>query len=511
MSTATHQRTSDEVRSEANNEYDFVSTVLSVLSLDPTSLDDEGLDVAIGVFGQLRGIVTGAEATFVAEIERRRGQFAAEEALRKRQRMSSKKAKRRAKTAGTTAANPKLKDALSSGEVGEEHADALADIEEQHEGATDELLGKAKEERPDKFRNSARDWSRNRDGDHSAEEKLRNARSARTWTRPEDGMGMFLAQLDPESYAVFIPGLATWVRRLRNEGDDPTSDIGADEALIFRTSEQLLLDALVAMTTASLSGDGGLAAPLARMLLIANFDAITGALSGKLVDGTPMSPAAVRRIACDAEVLPAIFNGDSQPIDLGLAERLASPAQRALLASRDGGCRGCGAHPAFCFAHHIIHWVDHGPTDLDNLVLLCSRCHHLVHEGGYDVVRGQDGFELRGPDQKPCPPRQSRRPADRARSGSSRREAEPANDSANVRQPPPAPSPRVRPFDRGRGDRGSPPDSDSPAGGKGDRRRPSGSGTLLDPSVATSHIHDARRHIEDARQSRPVDPFDDVA
>ncbi|MGH8895951.1 MAG: HNH endonuclease signature motif containing protein [Egibacteraceae bacterium] len=60
------------------------------------------------------------------------------------------------------------------------------------------------------------------------------------------------------------------------------------------------------------------------------------------------------------------------------------------MAVRDRGCVGCRAPIPWCEGHHVVHWIDHGPTDLDNLVLLCARCHHNVHERGWRLARGPD-------------------------------------------------------------------------------------------------------------------------
>ena len=65
---------------------------------------------------------------------------------------------------------------------------------------------------------------------------------------------------------------------------------------------------------------------------------------------------------------------------------------RRALKARDGGCRfpGCTNHK-FVDGHHIKHWANGGETSLDNLVLLCRHHHHLVHEGGFDCRRSEDG------------------------------------------------------------------------------------------------------------------------
>ena len=73
------------------------------------------------------------------------------------------------------------------------------------------------------------------------------------------------------------------------------------------------------------------------------------------------------------------------------------------LAARDWGCAVCGAANSFCQAHHVIHWENGGPTDIDNLALLCSDCHHKqIHERGAQLIRGPDGtFHLEHPPNRP--------------------------------------------------------------------------------------------------------------
>jgi HNH endonuclease len=67
-------------------------------------------------------------------------------------------------------------------------------------------------------------------------------------------------------------------------------------------------------------------------------------------------------------------------------------ATRRALNARDGGCRwpGCTRPPSWTAAHHVVHWSHHGPTDQDNLVLLCRHHHWCVHEGGWTLVHTDD-------------------------------------------------------------------------------------------------------------------------
>ncbi|NKR42789.1 DUF222 domain-containing protein [Rhodococcus hoagii] len=105
----------------------------------------------------------------------------------------------------------------------------------------------------------------------------------------------------------------------------------------------------------------------------------------------PLSIATARRIACDCHLTPIVMD-DGVPLNLGRTSRTVSKKQRRALIARDHGCAfpGCGAPPAHCEGHHVKHWADGGPTDLDNLVLLCRYHHTLLHHSHWDVEIGAD-------------------------------------------------------------------------------------------------------------------------
>ncbi len=101
--------------------------------------------------------------------------------------------------------------------------------------------------------------------------------------------------------------------------------------------------------------------------------------------GVPLSPGDVRRLAVDMQILPVVLGTGSQALDVGYAKRFFAPAQRIALAERDGGCAFCHAPVSWCDAHHIRHWSHGGRSDLSNGVLLCTRCHHRIHDDGWQV------------------------------------------------------------------------------------------------------------------------------
>jgi hypothetical protein len=118
-----------------------------------------------------------------------------------------------------------------------------------------------------------------------------------------------------------------------------------------------------------------------------------GVGGGLLDTGDTLSPETVRKLACDAKVIPALLGSDGQPLDLGRTARTFTPTQRRALALRDGqGCAfpGCDRPLVWCDAHHIRHWIDGGPTDLDNGVLLCCYHHTLIHHGDWAVRMAVD-------------------------------------------------------------------------------------------------------------------------
>jgi HNH endonuclease len=123
---------------------------------------------------------------------------------------------------------------------------------------------------------------------------------------------------------------------------------------------------------------------------------VTRAIVRRHPDQAPAAPAApaadgalAARLRSGLELLPPPLGALTQLLDLGRATRVIPPALRRALAVRDGGCvaAGCDRPAPWADAHHLIPWFRGGPTDLDNLVLLCRSHHRAVHEGGWRAQR----------------------------------------------------------------------------------------------------------------------------
>ena len=118
-------------------------------------------------------------------------------------------------------------------------------------------------------------------------------------------------------------------------------------------------------------------------------------------DGRSYLPIeSVKRLCCDGDAVVIVENEKGEPLSVGRKTRTVPTAIKRALRARDKGCRFPGCHhKRFVDAHHVQHWSAGGETSLDNLLLLCSRHHQLVHEGGFSIERDyQNRWFFKRPD-----------------------------------------------------------------------------------------------------------------
>src|SRR5919106_1724901 len=125
----------------------------------------------------------------------------------------------------------------------------------------------------------------------------------------------------------------------------------------------------------------------AHVNVVTTLDDLEGRGQGRLIDGTILGGTTVQRLFCDAGVHRVFVAGRSSILDYGMTTRTVPANLFNALVIRDEHCRfpGCDRPPEWCEAHHV-QWVTRGgPTCLENLVLECSRHHHMLHSPGWDA------------------------------------------------------------------------------------------------------------------------------
>ena len=356
------------------------------------SLGGERLEERLGLVGRCDARLAGVRTETIAALAARDGEARAAEVLRGDLKQSRGGAKREIQFAGRLADLPGTAEALADGAITPQHARAIADASAHTPVDETVLLAAAEKEPADVFGHTVRDHVNERSAGEDLEERRRRQRAQREANikRQSDGMYKLFGTFDPVAGARIETALAAMANKLWHANDVKNR----------ATPAQRYADALEALITRQ----GADKPQRATLVIVADYDLVAGQLrDARLIDGTPLAPSELLRLALDANILPALFDTKGQPLWLGNKYRHANTAQRIALAVRDGGCAVCGASNSFCQAHHVIWWENGGPTDIDNLCLLCGDCHHKqIHELGAQLTRGPDGkFSLEPPPNRP--------------------------------------------------------------------------------------------------------------
>jgi len=281
---------------------------------------------------------------------------------------------------------PESVEAMAGGEIGFTHlaliartAAAIAESETGKPFDETPLLQKARELSVGRFRDFCHHMRHAADPEAYVADQVQavEARSL-TLSTGAGGMVWLRGVLDPEGGAVLRTALEPLARRI-GKGDD-------------RKRDRRLADALVELGHHPLDS-GSRSTHLQVTTTLETLLQRVGSPAADLEFSMPISAKAVERLACDCNVTRILLGSDSAVIDVGRSKRVISPAQRRALNVRDKGCRwpGCDRLASWTSGHHLVHWAKGGSTDLPNLVLLCYRHHWMVHEGGWQLVKTDDG------------------------------------------------------------------------------------------------------------------------
>ena len=360
----------------------------------PVAADRSGLCDQLGGLARLRAGVDACEARLLAAVDELDDDGAPAAAVaRSVGRCSQREADRRARRAETLQSLPSAADALAQGTLSVEHVDTLGRVVEEtsvEAVLASDLVDRARRCPADLHAREARQWSRRhqRQGDIEARHRRRRAARRLSIFENDQGMTVLHGEFDPVTGRQISQAIGAEADRLfRLDG-------GRGRADQVRTSPQRRADAL----TELLVGDrrAGLARPRPpvgnQMLVLIH--ATNGEITdGHLVDGTPLPAHTIEHLACGSDLVALVLSSQGDPLWLGRRTRLATDGQWRALIARDSGCGICGADPSMCEAHHIVAWQPpgRGPTDIDNLLLLCRHHHHLVHDDHWKLVRTADG------------------------------------------------------------------------------------------------------------------------
>ena len=271
---------------------------------------------------------------------------------------------------------PESAQAMQAGEIGYSHLVVLARTAEAVGKVFDEtkLLRLAREQTPGRFYFKCQHYRHSLDAKGYAQEQADLVENRHlSLSAAEDGCLLINGVLDPVGGAVVRAALEPLARKSDAEDE--------------RDLPKRYADALVELA------HGGKPANLQITASIETVKGLAGATGGEMEFSLPLSSTTVQRMACDCSVMRVLLDQESVVVDVGRSKRVISgPARRALKA-RDGHCQwdGCDRPASRCDGHHLVHWINGGNTELSNLILLCHRHHWLVHEGGWQLVKADDG------------------------------------------------------------------------------------------------------------------------
>ncbi len=354
--------------------------IASLLARPAYAFDDVELVALFDAAGEHVRLAQALQAFALGEIDARglpiaQGATSTTVWARERQRVSNRSAAAQVGLAKALPHHPLLAAGLHQGLVNPEQAQviakAVAEIPAEagpavREKAERELIAWAGQHGPEQLRllgarilhHVAPELADRRDADALARAEKRAAQT-RAFTMTPDTLGRVRLHgwLGSEAAACVAAAIEPLCTPAGQEDDRSPAQ---------RRADALTEVCRLSLATGDLPGKGGEAARVVVVLPFADLAASVG--SGLLDNGDSITAEAVRRMACCAGIIPAVLDSHGVPIDLGRERRLFTGAARRALVLRDGGCAfpGCDRPARWSEGHHVVSWLDGGPTDLAN-------------------------------------------------------------------------------------------------------------------------------------------------
>ena len=282
-----------------------------------------------------------------------------------------------------------------------DQADIVADAASKTNGDAardEELITEISETTPDQARRVADEWVRKHTTAEEAQsvyDRARRTRSVRRWETDRD-THVLAIEGDESSIDAIELSIKTRSSQLYRSDGGRSVPVGKHP----RTRDQRNFDAATELLTSggTATDDESTAknridkpAPRATVVVSMTVDQATGddESPARQIGGATLAPSVLERRLCNADFVGQIYDQAGELLWQGQNVRYFTDAQILGLIARDKGCVNCGAHYAACEAHHLIPWNSpaRGPTDIDNGALVCSDCHHRIHDHNLILYR----------------------------------------------------------------------------------------------------------------------------
>ena len=296
-------------------------------------------------------------------------------------------ARRAARRAAAVKKNPKLADDMDSGRLSSEQADTIADAASKSDGAAacdQGLIDAIAEAGVDAGRRIASDWLQQRadkDKTQSRHDRQHRLRRMSTYTDPHRGTDVL--KLEGTTSAIEELRTRIELRERQLWEADGGRDLKPGEHR--RTREQRLFDAAQDLLLGTSDASSG-----GKPAVVLNINANNPDAAAEMVGVGPVPDSVAAEILSRANIFLKIADLEGKTLWWGRLKRRATLTQFIALAARDKGCVLCGAHWLRCEVHHLTPWNSpaKGETNIDDLALTCSTCHHDTHAAELTIVRG---------------------------------------------------------------------------------------------------------------------------
>ncbi len=404
---------------------------------------------AVTVIGTMKRLVEGILAAASKRADHLHEQGSgdpAEDILRNKGRSSGRQARKQAARTKTAKALPKVGETLDDGSANTENIDTLtnalngltpAEVDELKKHDED-LANKAKTEPPENFRKTVRKKItdiRKDAGQTIFDQQKANSRAS-TGKQSDTGMFYLSALFDPERGASIQQAINSKTRAIARRDGTKDEPLEITDNLRAQALYELIMDGTKfhdmnlaanrprtshpsSRNSHSSPGSGNRTShTVSRIPCITLINDMRTYRYGphdnsvsETWSGVPLPPQSLARLACDANIHEVVLGLDGLPLNVGRDYRSVTDAQRRALRALYDSCPLSGIDFTDCEIHHIKYWENGGPTDLNNLIPISRRWHHLVHDDGWTLTMNSDrSLILRRPDKtiyKRIPPPES--------------------------------------------------------------------------------------------------------